>query len=138
MSKDTINQLQAELTAMTLEKQMRQMAETRNSELLRELEALAAEVAMLREALEVAIIGSCSCMTKTPDAAFHSEDCKYRIIVDALSLATNHAAILAQRDARTLMNAISRLRNHGGDGWWLDELYSMAAEFEAGKESKDA
>ena len=31
------------------------------------------------------IVGSCSCLTKTDDPAYHAEDCKYRIIMDALA-----------------------------------------------------
>lgn len=38
----------------------------------------------LRTALRKLTIGTCSCMTKTPDTAHHSETCTYRIAAEGL------------------------------------------------------
>lgn len=31
-----------------------------------------------------AIVASCNCVTKTPDTAFHREDCRYRALAEGL------------------------------------------------------
>lgn len=53
----------------------------------------AREVSRLREAamgvrklLGSAMIGSCSCLTKTPKIQFHDENCRYRLIAESLNL----------------------------------------------------
>lgn len=28
------------------------------------------------------VVGSCSCLTKTPEVSYHAQDCKYRILID--------------------------------------------------------
>lgn len=42
-------------------------------------------VKVLKTALLKASIGSCSCMTKTPDYKYHAESCNYRFIGEALA-----------------------------------------------------
>lgn len=37
-----------------------------------------------RKALKMMLVGSCSCLTKTPEVRFHDEYCRYRIISEAL------------------------------------------------------
>lgn len=34
--------------------------------------------------LKMMLVGSCSCLTKTPEVRFHDEYCRYRIISEAL------------------------------------------------------
>lgn len=32
--------------------------------------------------MNLSIVGSCTCLTKTPDIKFHKADCRYRLIVE--------------------------------------------------------
>jgi hypothetical protein len=39
----------------------------------------------LKLRLELAMVGSCNCLTKTHDPKYHNENCKYKAISDGLS-----------------------------------------------------
>lgn len=49
-----------------------------------------------------AISSSCNCLTKTPDIAFHREDCRYRALAEGLG------AIQAFRTDTRAMDALAR------------------------------
>lgn len=74
---------------------------TKNKRLETKILATQAHAARLAEALELASIGSCNCLTKTNDAKFHGEHCRYRIISEALSTPINLDA-LHEHDAQLL------------------------------------
>jgi len=41
--------------------------------------------------LRMAQVSSCSCLTKTPDADWHKEDCLYRVLTEAIAaVAVSH------------------------------------------------
>lgn len=49
-------------------------------------EKLTAENQRLRDAMLKATVGSCSCLTKTPDYKYHRDYCGYRILMEALDV----------------------------------------------------
>lgn len=81
----TIERLQAELSALTLEKQMRQMAETRNAELLAEL----AECQQQRE---------------------HYRECMYQIGADAAKQLTQNTALALR--VKALRATLLKIENY--------------------------
>lgn len=44
----------------------------------------AAPVRPLVERLAIACVGGCTCMTKTPEIAYHDELCHYRLFTEAM------------------------------------------------------
>lgn len=53
-----------------------------------QIEALEATLADLRLAVFRAQMGSCSCLTKTPDPQYHAASCTYRRLSEVLSATT--------------------------------------------------
>lgn len=54
--------------------------------------------ALLRR-MDAAMLGSCTCVTKTPDIAFHDEKCRYRVLSEASAVIAGIPTIVAaQRD----------------------------------------
>lgn len=53
-------------------------------EAAKRLQRMEVENAKLREALGKLTIGTCTCMTKSPEVKFHGERCTYRIAKTAL------------------------------------------------------
>lgn len=43
------------------------------------------DVSELVEALRKCSVGSCNCMTKSPDPQYHAEQCQYKMIAEALA-----------------------------------------------------
>lgn len=72
-----------------------------------ELATAQAREVKLRQAMMRATIGGCSCLTKTPDPAFHKEHCGYRVLMEALALPTDDTALRerlrAERERVALM-----------------------------------
>jgi hypothetical protein len=62
-----------------------------NLSLAKENGALKADNERLREALEIAKISSCSCLTKTHEHEYHDKNCRYRIYCEALSATTSQS-----------------------------------------------
>jgi hypothetical protein len=73
--------------------------------------------------LAKATVASCECMTKTPEVKFHNEDCRYRIIMEAMGELDK---LRAERDAaivraEALHNALREVAiTHPDSGLWLN------------------
>lgn len=62
--------------------------------------------------LHAATVASCTCMTKTPDIAFHAINCMYRVLVEAVAEITrlNKRVQVADELADTHMKLIEEGR----------------------------
>ncbi len=54
--------------------------------LLYENPALHARLRRVRLAIRLCMVGSCGCVTKTPDPAFHESNCRYKLLYQAESI----------------------------------------------------
>lgn len=89
-----------------LEKIAERISRDQNPWLWRKIDALTAQLeasqareAELREAMLRATLGSCSCVTKTPDYRHHADFCGYRTLSEALALPTDDTALKARLKA---------------------------------------
>lgn len=101
-----------------------------------QLAASQLHIERLTEALELASIGACNCLTKSPDLKFHGENCRYRIFQEALSQTQSLDALNEER-ARVLEKAAEKVL----DKWKntqpvvvAHDLRNMAAAYRAKKE----
>ena len=78
----SVNRADAELEANRIRE--------KNRELQAQLLSLQSHNAKLRDCLRMAMIGSCSCLTKTDAPEFHEPDCVYRMIKECLASQPDH------------------------------------------------
>lgn len=76
---------------------------------------------LLIQKLMLAQIGSCTCLTKTPEVSWHDATCRYRVLAEA---ADELRVVLAQEAGRSEVVAIDRVNVQmlkGGTFRWISE-----------------
>lgn len=90
-------------------------------------------VADVKEALEQATIASCECGTKTNDHLFHTHDCLYRILTEAMLRITRLEWVL-----KDVVDWADGLYPYSDDGTSLVPVFQRAKEVLAPTETSPA